>query len=222
MQADILAWAVPATFLTFGIGFAVLGRVGPGLYSWSLCFTLASLAYGSTVIPVQEGAVVKPLFEDFLFLLSLSGANLGLAARMGRRPRFEILAVIIVASMGAAGLALVLSGDAKLEIFAIQTGCSLIMVTAASHMGPRCARGIDQVLFWLCLLVAASLALQNLIFLSSPLDPPMSVANWRESPWAFVFQLSGAATGVPAGTHTSSPRCSERASEAASKCGLRR
>ncbi|KTQ84627.1 hypothetical protein NS226_21365 [Aureimonas ureilytica] len=196
MQADILAWAVPAIFLAFGIGFAALGRVGPGLYAWSLCFTLASLAYGSTVIPVSEGAVFKPLFEDFLFLLSLSGANLALAARMGRRPRFEILAALIVASMGSAGLALVLTGNAKLEIFAIQTGCALIMVTAASHMGPRSARGIDQALFWLCLLVAASLALQNLVFLSSPLDPPMSVANWRESPWAFVFQLSGAATGV--------------------------
>ena len=196
MQADILAWAVPATFLAFGIGFAVLGRVGPGLYAWSLCFTLASLAYGSTVIPVSDGAIAKPLFEDLLFLLSLSGANVALAARMGRRPRLELLAAIIVASLGSAGLALGLAGDAKLEIFSIQTGCALIMLVAASHMGPRCARGIDQALFWLCLLVAASLALQNLVFLSSPLDPPMSVSNWRESPWAFVFQLSGAATGV--------------------------
>ncbi|WP_062114809.1 GGDEF domain-containing protein [Aureimonas sp. AU40] len=196
MQADILAWAVPATFLLFGIAFAALGRFGPGLYAWSGCFSLAALAYGMTVIPAGEGAIVKPLFEDSLFLFALTGANLALASRAGRRPRYALLAGTIAASLFCAFLALFLSGSAQFEIFSIQAGCAVLMLLAAGTMAGLSKRWIDRALFWLCVLVAASLSLQNLAFLSSPLDQPMTVTNWRDSPWAFVFQLSGAVTGV--------------------------
>lgn len=196
MQADILAWAVPATFLTFGIGFALLGRIGAGLYAWSGCFCLAALAYALTVIPTPPGAIAKPLFEDSLFLLALSGANVAFASRAGRRPRYGAIAAIVGASLLGACLALRLTGSAQFEIFSIQAGCSLLMLLAATTIRRRSGRMMDQVLFWLCILVAASLGLQNLVFLSSPLDQPMTVANWRDSPWAFVFQLSGAVTGV--------------------------
>lgn len=196
MQADILAWAVPATFLLFGVGFAVLGRFGPGLYAWSGCFSLAALAYGLTVIPSAPGSIAKPLFEDGLFLLALAGANLALASRAGRRPPYLLLAGVIAASLFCAFLALALSSSAQFEIFSIQAGCAILMLLAAGNMAGLSARRINQVLFWLCILVAASLSLQNLVFLSAPLEQTMTVANWRDSPWAFVFQLTGAATGV--------------------------
>lgn len=195
MQADILAWAVPGSFLAFAVGFALLGRLASLLYVWSGCFALAAVGFAMTIVPTPEGSVVKPLVEDGFFLLALAGASVAFAMRLGRRPLFRALALTFLASLGAAGLALVLYADARLEIFAIQSGCAVMMVLSAATMrGPE--RGIDQVLFWICLFVAASLTLQNLVFFAAPLDAPMTVANWRESPWAFVFQLSGAATGI--------------------------
>ncbi|WP_058599465.1 GGDEF domain-containing protein [Aureimonas ureilytica] len=196
MQASILAWAVPAVFLAFGIGFAVLGRFDRSLHGWSLCFSLVAIGFASTILPAAEHAFLKPVFESMVFLLALGGANLALAARMGRRPRLGAIAGIIVVTGILSGLAMGPIGSATLDILVVQTGCALLMLLAATCMGPRAERRIDRVLFWLCVMVAASLGLQNVLLMALPQDVPLTSLNWRDSQWAFVFQLSGAISGV--------------------------
>lgn len=195
MRADILAWSLPFLFCAFALCFLLLSRLHSSLRWWSAAFLVAALGFALTVLPTAPGSVLKPTFEDTLFLIALAIANAAFAARAGRRPRWTWLALVVGAgSAGAAGSLAFLDGSVLHEVFSVQTACAALMLLSAIEMR-RDPGTLRPLLVGLCGTITVSLGLQNVLLLyASPED--LGVSNWRESPWGFVFQLNGAATGI--------------------------
>lgn len=191
----MLAWGVPATFLLAALGFALLARHGSAFRWWSASFVLAAVGYALTVLPSEEGRWAKPLFEDTILLLAVAGTGVAFARRSGREPDFGPFLLIVGTAVAGAAVALVAFGSARHEILAIQSGCAAIMLLNAFRMRRDDAHPLEPVLFWLCIGIAGSLLLQNVLFLALP-GEALTVATWRDTTWGFVFQLSGAATGI--------------------------
>ncbi|WP_416356381.1 diguanylate cyclase [Aureimonas phyllosphaerae] len=195
MRADILAWSVPVLFCAFALCFLLLSRLHASLRWWSAGFFVASLGFALTILPTAPGSVAKPTFEDTLFLIALAIANAAFAARAGRRPRWAWLALVVGAGSAGAAVSLAFLGGSVLhEVFSVQTACAALMLLSAIEMrhDPGTLRPL---LVGLCGTITVSLGLQNVLLLyASPED--LGVSNWRESPWGFVFQLNGAATGI--------------------------
>ncbi|WP_279481183.1 GGDEF domain-containing protein [Aureimonas sp. SK2] len=195
MRADILAWSVPVLFAAFGFCFLLLSRLHRSLLWWSAGFLVAAVGFAITVLPTAPGSVVKPAGEDTLFLIALALANAAFAARAGRRPRWWLLvAIAALGSAGAAGGLLLFDGSVLHEVMAVQTACAGLMLLSAVEMRHDEGR-LKPLLLGLCLLVAISLGFQNALLLAAPPED-LTVSNWRETAWGFVFQLNGAATGV--------------------------
>ncbi|WP_182085999.1 GGDEF domain-containing protein [Aureimonas sp. ME7] len=194
MRADILAWSVPAVFAAFGLCFALLSHLHRSLRWWSGSFFVAALGFAMTVVPTAPGSVVKPTVEDSMFLFALSGANVAFAMRAARPPNFVALVLLTALGTFGAALSLFFLDSAPYEIFWVQSACALIMLLSAFEM--RNGTGnLDPLLFWLCIAIAISLGLQNVLFMSEP-PSDLTVSTWRETDWGFVFQLSGAASGL--------------------------
>lgn len=195
LRAEILAWSVPVLFCAFALCFLLLSRLHASLRWWSAGFFVASLGFALAILPTTPGSILKPTFEDTLFLVALAIANAAFASRAARSPRWAWLtAIVTLGSAGAAGSLAFLDGSVLHEVLSVQTACAALMLLSAVEMR-RDPGALRPLLVGLCGTITVSLGLQNVLLLyASPED--LGVSNWRESPWGFVFQLNGAATGI--------------------------
>ncbi|MFD2238657.1 GGDEF domain-containing protein [Aureimonas populi] len=196
MQADILAWLVPAAFATFSGAFLVLRLHGIGSYWWVASFGSAGLAFAATILPPPPPPfpAVKAVIEDILFLLALIFFAYGTTARFRRRPGRRVLGAILFVSTAGATVS-ALHGSVGREIVFVQTGCALILLEAARAMSGAQRHAGDKLLFALLLALVIGLSLQN-ILLAGSVSEPLTFENWRGSPWSHVFHMVSSVIGI--------------------------
>ena len=193
-EAELLAWCVPVALAAISGMFFTLDV--PGITSWRVAYALAAAAYAVTILPPPEGWVLpKAIFEDALFLAAVAAFTRGLAQRFNRRTHDGPVAAAVCIALAFAGMALAVRGSVALEVTAVQVPCAGFSLLAAWQMRGRLDRPVDRAHFGAAILFAASLVLQSAALFVFP-DPMLTVATWRESWWAFAFQLSGFGFGL--------------------------
>ncbi len=194
-EADILAWCVPLALAAVSGVFLVLGVTVPGGVSWGVAYALVAIGYATAIFPGGDYGVAKAILEDSLFLFAMAAMARGLSQRFHRPPHDFAALAMIALTLLIAGLALVLHDSVPAEVAAVQTGCAAFALFAAAQMRGALQKPINRALFALALLLAANLMAQNFIFLVDP-SPHLTTADWRQSSWAFFFQLGGIAFGL--------------------------
>lgn len=194
-EADILAWCVPLALAAISGVFLVLGVTVPGGVSWGIAYALAATGYATAVFPGEDYGVAKAIFEDSLFLFTMAAMARGISQRFQRRPHDCAALAVVALTLVVAGLALVFYDSVPAEIAAVQTGCAAFALCAATRMWGNLQKPVNRALFALALLLATNLLAQNVWFLLDP-SPHLTMADWRQSSWAFFFQLGGIAFGL--------------------------
>lgn len=194
-EADILAWCVPLALAAISGVFLVLGVTVPGGVSWGIAYALAATGYATAVFPGGDYGVAKAIFEDSLFLFTMAAMARGISQRFQRRPHDCAALAVVALTLVVAGLALVFYDSVPAEIAAVQTGCAAFALCAATRMWGNLQKPVNRALFALALLLATNLLAQNVWFLLDP-SPHLTMADWRQSSWAFFFQLGGIAFGL--------------------------
>ncbi|WP_206454712.1 GGDEF domain-containing protein [Aurantimonas marina] len=194
-EADILAWCVPLALAAISGVFLVLGVTVPGGVSWGIAYALAAIGYATAVFPGGDYGAAKAIFEDSLFLFAMMAMARGISQRFQRRPHDCAALAVVALTLVVAGLALVFYDSVPTEIAAVQTGCAAFALFAATRMWGNLQKPVNRALFALALLLATNLLAQNVWFLLDP-SPQLTMADWRQSSWAFFFQLGGIAFGL--------------------------
>ena len=193
-EAELLAWCVPVALAAISGMFFALSV--PGITSWRVAYALAAAAYAVTIPPAPDGWVLpKAIFEDALFLAAVAAFTRGVSQRFNRPTHDGPVAAAVCLALACAGVALAVRGSVALEVTAVQVPCAGFSVLSAWHMRDRLERPVNRALFGAAILFAGSLVLQSAALFVFP-DPMLTVATWRESWWAFAFQLSGFGFGV--------------------------
>ncbi len=194
-EADILAWCVPFALAAISAVFLVLGVTVPGGASWGIAYALAAIGYTTAIFPGGDYGVAKAILEDSLFLFAMAAMARGISQRFQRPPRDVAASAVVALTLFAAGLALILYDSVPAEIAAVQSGCAAFAIFAATQMRDNLQKPVNRALFGLALLLATNLMAQNVIFFVDP-SPQLTTADWRQSSWAFFFQLGGIAFGL--------------------------
>lgn len=195
MGADIFAWLVPLALATFAVVFFTLRFHGLGSFWWGTAFSLIAFAFGSSLVPVENDAVLKPLAEDLAFIGAFVCFVHGTCNRLGCRVRRPLVYGVAVVGILSAAASLVFWSSVRAELIVVQATGAIVLLETARGMRGRLRHAPDRMFFGLTLAFAVNLVVQNLsiAFLA---DSSMTVATWAQSPWGFALQASGATAGV--------------------------
>lgn len=195
MGADIFAWLVPLALATFAVVFFTLRFHGLGSFWWGTAFSLIAFAFGSSLVPVEDSAVLKPLVEDTAFIGAFVCFVHGTCGRLGCRVRKPLVYGVAIVGILAAAASLLVWSSVRAELVFVQATGAIVLLETARGMRGRLRHAPDRMFYGLTLAFAANLVVQNLsiAFLA---DASMTVATWAQSPWGFALQASGATAGI--------------------------
>lgn len=195
MISTILEWSIPTAFWLSGIGFFILGRYGFDSRCWASAFCLLGTGYGLMTYRLDHWTVWKPLIEDLFFLLGALGMTAALSHRFAARPGWWLKAAILAVSLGSAAYFLTFRHSARLETFAVQSGCALMLLTTLFSRDSRPPSKGDRVLYATFSVVCATLLLQCVGYLFAPEAGPV-VGAWNASIWGFFIRLTGGLVAI--------------------------
>lgn len=177
-------------FWLSGIAFFILGRFGFDSRRWASAFCLVGTAYGLMTYRLDHWSVWKPLIEDLFFLLGAVGMTVALSHRFAARPGWWPKAVIGAISLACAAYFVAVWHSARMETFAIQSGCALMLLTSLFSRNSRPLSKGDRVLYVSFSVVCAALLLQCVAYLFASEAGPR-VGAWQASIWGFFIRLTG-------------------------------
>jgi diguanylate cyclase (GGDEF)-like protein len=182
-------------FWLSGIGFFVLSRHGFDSRRWASAFCLLGTGYGLMTVPTGLDAVMKPLVEDAFLLLGAAAMTAALSHRFNAPPAWRAQAPIMLAAMAGAVYFIAVHRSPRLETFAVQMGCALMLCnTLVARRDSAPTRG-DRVMIVTFSTVCATLLLQCVGFLVAP-DVGPAAGAWRATIWGFLIQLTGGVIAV--------------------------
>ncbi|QEI06241.1 GGDEF domain-containing protein [Pigmentiphaga aceris] len=195
MISTILEWSIPLAFWLSGIGFFILSKFGFDTRRWASAFCLLGTGYGLMTYRLDHWSIFKPLLEDLFLMLGTVGMTAALSHRFAAKPKWRIKAGIIAASIAGAAWCLAVWHSVRLETFAIQSGCVLIVLTALLSRDARPLSKGDRVLYVTFAVVCAALFLECVGYLFAP-EMGHKTGAWRASIWGFMMQLTGGIIAV--------------------------
>ena len=192
-QSDLLEWCVPLLLACLGMMFFFLKL--PSGRSLGTAYSLAAIGFILAIFPAPAtGAWMKIAIEDFCFLSGVAAFSHALAIRSGIEPPTRILIALTLSGTVFAAVAIAFE-NLRLEAAGTTLICAIFAAMAAAALSNRLAHRIDKLLFAVTILFALNLAGQTADILLTP-DVRMTVTDWRDSPWAFALQLTGAIFGL--------------------------
>lgn len=188
--STILEWSIPIAFWLSGIAFFILGRFGFDSRRWASAFCLLGTGYGLMTYRLDHWSVWKPLLEDLFFLLGAVGMTHAFSHRFSARPGWWLKALIGSVSLACAAYFVAVWHSARMETFAIQSGCAVMLLTVLFSRESKPLSKGDRVLHVTFSVVCAALLLQCVGYLFAPEAGPV-VGAWHGSIWGFVIRLTG-------------------------------